>query len=96
MQENGIYRMPRQVRRVTSPKFQLYLCLDTFPISLKPPEAQKAQRYSCQGLNRIDKTFLLLLQQASIASSCTKNVWKAKHDLNKKKKIHYIQMHHKS
>lgn len=58
MQESGIYRMPKQVRHATPPEFQLYCCLGTFPISLAP-EAPKAQRYSCQGLNRSDKAFLL-------------------------------------
>ena len=59
MQKNEIYRMPKQVRHVTPPEFQLHCCLGTSPISLEPPEAPKAQRYSCQGLNRIDKAFLL-------------------------------------
>lgn len=46
MQESGIYRMPKQVRHVTPLEFQLCCCLDTCPISLEPPEAPKAQRYS--------------------------------------------------
>lgn len=41
MHENGIYRMPKQVRHVTPLEFQL-CCLDPFPISLEPPEAPKA------------------------------------------------------
>lgn len=61
MQKNGIYRMPKQIGHVTPPEFQLPSCLGTFPISVEPPEASKAQRYSCQGQNRDDKAFLLRL-----------------------------------
>lgn len=96
MQKNGIYGKPKQVRRITPAEFQLHFCLATSPISLEPPEATKARRYLCQGLNRIDKAFLLWCHQVFNISSCMENIWKVKHDLNQKREFHYIQKYHKS
>lgn len=41
LQQNGIYRMPKQVRHITPAEFQLCFCLGTFPISLSHMRYQK-------------------------------------------------------
>lgn len=74
MQKNRIYRMPKQVRHATPSESQLHCCLGTFPVSLEPPEAPEAQRYSCQRLNRLDKSFLFQFHQVSNVSSYIENI----------------------